>query len=579
MARMLPSTISPDIKSNAERKIFEWFKEANGTDDWIVLHSLGISNHNRNIFGETDFFVLMPNFGIFALEVKGGRVQRKDGVWYFTNRYGKTSSKQTGPFDQARNSSFSIVNFLKSKLDREHMHLEGVFFGSGVMFPDIVYQTTGIDEEQWQVFDSRDKDNIREYMLRLARNSIEKWEKTYGPLNPIKLPTHADVKYLANLLRGDFDKIISIDVQVRYAEEALIKLTSEQYRCLDQLEDNPRCLISGSAGTGKTLLAIEEAKRCAADGERVALFCYNNTLADWLQFRFQELSDNIKPAYIGTFHKYMSELLFRNNVNLHMPEKDNLSQFFSVDLPNEVCNLLLHDKEKFDKIIIDESQDLITPEYLEVLDLILRKGIERGRWVMLGDFESQAIYANDISGEDMKEWLEIMTSFISYRLTINCRNTRPIIREIKTVTGFETPKNLLSKVDGPPVQYISCKSSFDMRKNFEKLINTLTTQNIHRSDITVLSPKKRSNSIVSEVKRVNIEDYNVEGNKEVSFSTIQSFKGLENTIIVIVDIDSFSMEKLMYVGMSRARSALYILETEEAAEEYNSIFQRRYLNE
>lgn len=102
MAIMIPSVISPEVKSSAERKIFEWFQNAPGTDKWIVLHSLGITTHNKVIYGETDFLVLAPQLGIFALEVKGGRVKRENGIWYFTNRYGKTNSKVRGPFEQAK---------------------------------------------------------------------------------------------------------------------------------------------------------------------------------------------------------------------------------------------------------------------------------------------------------------------------------------------------------------------------------------------------------------------------------------------------------------------------------------------
>ena len=105
MAIMIPPVISPEIKSNAERKIFEWFRSAPDTDKWIVLHSLGIATHNKVIYGETDFLVLAPQLGIFALEVKGGRLRRENGIWYFTNRYGARSSKARGPFEQARMES------------------------------------------------------------------------------------------------------------------------------------------------------------------------------------------------------------------------------------------------------------------------------------------------------------------------------------------------------------------------------------------------------------------------------------------------------------------------------------------
>lgn len=101
MATMIPASMSPDIKSNAERHVFEWFKNDPNTEGWIVLHSLGIATHQRAIHGETDFLVLAPGLGMFVLEVKGGRVKRKLGKWHFSNRYGNIDEKVRGPFDQA----------------------------------------------------------------------------------------------------------------------------------------------------------------------------------------------------------------------------------------------------------------------------------------------------------------------------------------------------------------------------------------------------------------------------------------------------------------------------------------------
>ena len=80
MAKMIPAIMSPAIKSPAERKIFEWFKNDPMTKDWVVFHSLGIENHQTVVFGEIDFLVAASNQGVFALEVKGGRIRREDGV-------------------------------------------------------------------------------------------------------------------------------------------------------------------------------------------------------------------------------------------------------------------------------------------------------------------------------------------------------------------------------------------------------------------------------------------------------------------------------------------------------------------
>ena len=86
MSIMIPSVISPEVKSSAERKIFEWFRNAPGTGQWIVLHSLGITTHNKVIYGETDFLVIAPNLGIFALEVEGGVVVRAWSSLFASNR-------------------------------------------------------------------------------------------------------------------------------------------------------------------------------------------------------------------------------------------------------------------------------------------------------------------------------------------------------------------------------------------------------------------------------------------------------------------------------------------------------------
>ena len=141
-----------------------------------------------------------------------------------------------------------------------------------------------------QVFDCNDGTDVYDYIHRIFNGACDKWKALYGEDVPFeKLPTDEDVKYIAALLRGDFDKAVAISVQIKYAEEELIKLTNEQYRCVDQLDDNKRCLIEGGAGTGKTLLAIEEAKKAVASGLRVALFCYNKNLGDWFEKYFEDV--------------------------------------------------------------------------------------------------------------------------------------------------------------------------------------------------------------------------------------------------------------------------------------------------
>lgn len=576
MALMIPSVISPEVKSSAERRIFEWFKSAPGTEDWIVLHSLGIATHNRVIYSEVDFFVMAPKLGIFALEVKGGRVRRQDGVWYFTDRYDKIDSKIRGPFDQAKEGVFSIVSAMKGRLDGINQHLSDVLFGYGVMFPDIEYTASGVDEEQWQVFDANDGINVKRYIERLAVGARDKWETAYGKLDLSRLPEKADVCCLASILRGDFDCAVAISAQLRNADDALVTLTKEQYRCLDQLDDNPRCLIQGPAGTGKTLIAIEEVKKSAARGEKAALFCFNSNLADWLAGYFSEMPEELRPAFVGTFHRFMTQVCRQvGKTPVYPSDRDDVQHYYQEILPGAALDALVDIGCLFEKIIVDEAQDLISNNYLKIMDACLRRGLTRGRWFMFGDFSMQAIFSDGLSESDPKGKLEDITSFVRFKLHINCRNTKPICEEIQTVTGFSAPSDLWTRIDGPPVQYITWASMEEQHNKLNGLLRQLSDAHIHPEQITILSPRKREYSVVSMIEGYDIREFRIPETLNMTFCTIQAFKGLENTVIILTDIENYSANKLMYVGLSRARSGLYIFESEAAAKEYDDLLVRR----
>lgn len=579
MARMIPSVISPETKSGAERKIFKWFEKAEDTDDWVVFHSLGIAQHQTLIEGEVDFLVVAPKLGIFALEVKGGRIKRTNGMWTFTNRCGHVDTKSRGPFDQAKDAIHSIMDAIKAKADVEHYNVANLHYGYGVMVPDIEYSSMGIDEEPWQVFDCNDNENVHDFIVRIAEGSRKKFEDTYGKLNPSKLPTAQDVKYLISILRSDFDKVLAIKARINNAEQELIELTEKQYKCLDQIEENRRGVVYGPAGTGKTLLAIEQAKKSVSSGKKVALLCFNNSIGTWFQTFFEEQAIEYKPGYVGTFHKLLLDIVSDAGENLTIPsDQESKRVFYREILPSKALEILLDNPLEFDEIILDEAQDLMEDAYLDIFDLLIKKGLEHGSWKFFGDYSRQAIYSNELDGKEMLEHLEDRTSFIRYKLTENCRNTKQICDDIQTVTGYEAPKDLWTKVEGLPVDHKTYFSEEEELDKLMQLLNELEDKNIEREKITILSPRRRENSIISRVENIIIKDYNFKSSDNISFSTVQSFKGLENSVVILVDINSYSAVNLMYVALSRARTALYIFETKIAHTEYTDLLKRRLLN-
>lgn len=83
MAIMIPSVISPEVKSSAERKIFEWFQNAPGTDKWIVLHSLGITTHNKVIYSYKPILIL----ALLHYGDRDGCISIENAAVYFREYY------------------------------------------------------------------------------------------------------------------------------------------------------------------------------------------------------------------------------------------------------------------------------------------------------------------------------------------------------------------------------------------------------------------------------------------------------------------------------------------------------------
>jgi DNA replication protein DnaC len=116
-------------------------------------------------------------------------------------------------------------------------------------------------------------------------------------------PTKAQIGRIADVLRGDFEYAASPSADVAHLEEAIKRFTEEQFEALDQMASNDRIIFQGAAGTGKTFLALEIARRALTDGRKVLFLCYNSLLGDWIT---KETSDFSKEGdsvfHRGTFH-------------------------------------------------------------------------------------------------------------------------------------------------------------------------------------------------------------------------------------------------------------------------------------
>jgi len=577
MPQMIPSIISDDIKSTGEKKIFKRFKGSKDSQDWLVLHSLYLSRHVKRLFGEIDFLVLAPNLGIFVLEVKSGRVSRKDGIWYFTDRYGKSGHSHIGPFNQASDAMFTLKSEVTKHYGKEH-HLSRLLFGYGVIFPNMDQRLDkSIEYDDWQIQYSFSGD-IDNYISKLSKNYSQKYRNNAWFDSVKSLPTLDDVNQLMKLFRGDFDRPPHIRNQVQNIEEKIFTYTQEQFKILDRLKRNTQFICIGGAGTGKTMIAIEQAKRMSTNNY-VGLICHNKLLAAWLKKVFNN-NDNV---YVNTIHGMMTQEL---KIKIKNPK------FFQDGLPQLFLEKLDLDKFKiFDFLIIDEGQDLFYSEnYLEVFDCVLIGGLSNGSWSIYADPENQTVFNEidlDLDQIDLM-LLKYSEKYAHFALDTNCRNTHEIKNALFEMTGCKIPNSIFSQPTSIPVDYRFYSGENEHIKKIDRIIAKLKKDKISLNDITILSSKifsrsicnqSKYNNLLSDLNSLSVIDW--ESIDKITFSTIRAFKGLENQYIIISEIGDISdsnIIKLLYVAISRARIGLYILLDEKYKNIYNNLVKESLLN-
>ena len=557
MAKMIPHYTTADCSSLGEREIFRRLRDDPGSENWIVLHSLDISNHKRRVAGEVDFLIIVPFRGVLCLEVKACKsIRRENGLWYYGD---SQNPDHRGPFKQASEAMHS----LRRLLIRQKPESSRVVFWPGVIFPYVEFRTNSDEWHSWQVIDStayRSKpiSSLIETMLDNARAFLQNCQGSRWFDRSLNEPNLNQCEVIAKTLRPNFEFFEDPKTRAELVNEELKHYTEEQYIALDAMESNPRVSFTGPAGTGKTLLAIEAARRGFNSGRRVLLLCYNRLLGKWLEVQ----ANAMQPGVVAkTIHRYM--------LDVSKLKPGSFSEdFWQTELPRDATGKLLSylDSEYvFDEIIIDEAQDILRENYLDFLDLSLKGGLAAGRWRLFGDFEKQAIFG--AASLPFSSFLDTRALNIPvYSLRVNCRNTPRIASFAHLLGGMEPgyTKVLRSddKVD-PEIFYYSGES-----EQQTLLINNL--QALHEAgfagnDIIVLSPLVEnacSTKIATAPWKSRLSPYETAAKSHIGYSSIYAFKGLEAPCVIITDIARIAepyAQSLFYTGATRALNRLIIL--------------------
>lgn len=502
-------------------------------DEYYVFHSFVLITNVEGMLheSETDFVIFHPKKGLVCIEAKAGQVKCIEGKWYYGSGI---EMSRGGPYRQADLNKWKLEKYFTQNglndLWNKCKVLHAVWFPSiDRAYLDAIHFTSDADRS-----------------ITLTKESLTSIESDIERLFSIQLPTRSETalskseaqKILSNVLCPSFDLVPSVASQLSLKRNAFNRLLKEQANILNFLDEQPYAIINGVAGTGKTMIALEKARRHAEANEKVLFLCYNRLLCDFLRENYPH--DQISYYTIDAL-------------------ACSLCQTRSADyeLLEQKLELLYYDgKFPYKHIVIDEGQDfgqdqIEETRIIDTLETIVLSNEIGGTFYLFYD-KNQLVQGRQIP----KYITEADCKLTLYR---NCRNTENIaITSMRPLGKDKVPKMFKGSVIGDPARIFISDKIENQIQHLDDTIQKFASEKI--KDIVILT--------CTTVEKSWLYPYLQNGKYKkhglnVTVSTCRKFKGLEADAIILVDVvaDTFdNYNKLMfYVGASRARFNLSVI--------------------
>lgn len=526
------ATMIPDI----HKEYHEWshedvmFDELNQLpEDYYVFHSFEIVTikGGQVLESETDFVIFHPKKGLICLEAKAGQVKYENGYWQYGS--GKRM-KHDGPYIQAKRNKWYLKDYMiEHGLEYECNNCKKLH---AVWFPDV-------PESNFRGTTLPGEGDIRITLTSDSFGHIQECiDKIFEFDGQDKCTTNLSEKsvqkILERVLAPSFNLISLQQVEQERNKNVFKRMLREQVALLNYLDEQNNAIINGLAGTGKTVMAVEKARRHSEKDEKVLFLCYNTFL-----------NEHLRETYPYPHVSYYTVA----GLSQKLCEKVDYKA-----LQEKLTQMFLEGIFPYQHVIIDEGQDFGKEEIdeVEIIELLRENAIDneerKGTFYLFYD-KNQMVQ----SKKAPKYIEEADCKLTLYR---NCRNTENIaLTSLRLLGSNKAPKLYPDAVMGdiPEIGFCSTKEETIALLNLEidKYIDA------GYNSITILTCKTEECSIIADCCKDSKYNYK---RGYVKFTTCRKFKGLESDVIIVVDIDKDTFtdegEQLMYVGTSRARFKL-----------------------
>lgn len=539
-AKMIPS-LGPAEHDPWSREGDVYYSLSRLPDDFTVIHSykmLEVVDGKKVSQREADFVVFNRKLGILVIESKVGRIRCENGEWLYAN--GTPMRKYGGPYRQADSIKWKLfARFVDVGLEglRDRCKITHAVWLPSLGAHELDFIDSCSEAAREITLCKTDLKDPTAQITRIMKMDV-------GDGRVTRLSESEANEVLHKVLLPEFNIVPTNSINYEYNDFVFARLLDSQVRVLDFLQDQKTAAINGAAGTGKTLIAIERAKRAARNG-RVLFLCFNALLKDDIALRCK----NFPEIDVYTIPGYACKVK-----NTREPNYSALTE-----------ELMEHpDLFPYDHIVIDEGQDFGIKEIEDAMVLeTLRDIVEsRPESTMYLFYDKRQF----VQGSTMPSFL--METDCKLTLYVNCRNTELIAKSaLRAINEADDPKlKTLPNLGGPPLLFVSLEAK--SQEDFvDEQISTLTKAGI--SDVIVITCKTLSSSKLSGCFTGNGNSKRWKGRK-VPVHTVRKFKGMEAGAVILLDVDQTLWERplvsyrpepgtLFYTAASRAKHELRIV--------------------
>lgn len=538
VARLIPSDLSRIALAGAhapELATLAMLQKAL-PDDYTVFHGVHWTREHAGWtqFGEIDFVVLNRAGAVLLVEQKNGVLEEDSGR--LVKRY---AGGEKDPVRQVHRS----LDKVREKYRWRHPRAGPLEADYLVYLPEHrVKDLNAVGLDASRVVDARERESlairIQECLPRGVYPSDGRYERVH------------------DFFCQTFEVVPDIHAHRAAHERTFVRQAGPVAALLAGLEMTPyRLRFSGTAGSGKSLLALQFFARERAAGRRVLLTCFNRPLAERLKARVGA------GGVVDTFHGFCVAFLKRCGQSPDFADPELWRR-----IPELVTAEVVPEAERFDALVVDEGQDF-EAEWLEVLRLFLTDNADL-LWLEDADQNLQGRPPVPLPG------------FVGYRCPTNYRSPESIARFVRNTLPFVfEPGNDLPGLGVGVHRYAD---PAEQPKVVARVVQDLVRQGFRHDDIVLLTCRGAQGSLFSAIDAVGglrlrryTGEYDTDGNQvltagQLTFESVYRFKGQEAPAVVLVDVDPRSErrereERLLYCAMTRATVRLDLVVRQDNA--------------